>query len=362
MITRRNFTLGLTAGAATLATSTSALGALKKTGQSATQRAFIFDAMGEIRDVYTDSLIAEIIDSGLNAIAVTLCDPKTFEQEAFDVTLAGIREYDRIIKDNSNFYLKATSVSDIERARAQNKIAIFYLTQNSTHIGRDLDKIDLFYSLGQRVCQITYNYQNWAGSGCKEKNGSGLTKFGHELVEKLNDTNMLIDLSHANMRTMADVAKTSKQPVHISHTCAMALFENERNTTDENMRAVADTGGVVGICQMRPFMTHEKKDVLHVYFEHIEHAIKVAGVDHVGIGSDRDHRRLNMTPEYIAELKREEGANFNDKEWPLYFEELNGPRRMEVIWDGMKKRGHSNTTLEKVFGDNMLRLYRDVVG
>ena len=178
----------------------------------------------------------------------------------------------------------------------------------------------------------------------------------------MNDSGMLIDLSHAGMKTMADTIAASKVPVIVSHSCCKALFEHNRNTTDENIRAVADKGGLFGVTQMRPFMTHQIDDAVHYYYQHIEHAINVAGVEHVCIGSDRDHRRLVLTEEYLAELKAEEGPNFVRSEWPLYFEELNGPRRMETIWDGLAKRGMKEDDLEKLFGLNIYRLYEDVIG
>lgn len=239
---------------------------------------------------------------------------------------------------------------------------LFYLFQNSTQFGKDLDNVDVFYGLGVRSSQITYNYQNWAGAGCNELNGSGLTVFGHELVEKMNDAGMLIDLSHANMKTMADTIAASRDPVITSHSCCKALFEHNRNTTDENIRAIADKGGLFGVTQMRPFMTRQIDDAVHFYYQHIEHAINVAGIDHVCIGSDRDHRRLVLTQEYLDELKREEGENFDRSQWPLYFEELNGPRRMETIWDGLAKRGMRQGDLEKLFGQNVRRLYSEVIG
>ena len=89
--------------------------------------------------------------------------------------------------------------------------------------------------------------------------------------------------------------------------------------------------------------------------------IDVAGIDHVCIGSDRGHRQLVLTEGYLAELKREEGENFDGAEWPLYLEEVNGPRRMETIWDGFAKRGMSEGELEKVFGGNQYRLYSEVI-
>ncbi|TXC73769.1 hypothetical protein FSZ31_03300 [Sphingorhabdus soli] len=345
--------------------SSAALGALAMASPlfaAQAKRRLTFDAMGEVRFEYTPELVREMRDSGLDAIAVTLCDPKYFEGEAYDVAVEAVLAHDRHIKAHPAQFLKATSATDIERARANGQIAIFYLFQNSTQFGRDLDNVDLFYNLGVRSSQITYNYQNWAGAGCKELGDHGLTVFGRSLVERMNQLGMLIDLSHSNMRTMADTISHSKQPVVISHTACMAVHANTRNTTDENLRLLAGAGGVVGICQMRPFLTHKHAGALADYFAHIDHAVRVAGADHVAIGSDRDHRRVKMTDAYIAELKREEGANFNPDEWPLYIDELNGPTRMEVVWDGVRKLGYSAADVDKIMGENLRRVYQEVVG
>lgn len=355
---RREFTLGATAGAVAVG----AGGMNAFAAGSPTQDALVIDAMGEIREVYTDDLCREMIDSGINSVTVTLCDPKSYEAQAYQWAMDGILEYDRLIDKESAFWMKATAVSDIQTARDSGKIALFYLFQNSTQFGKDLDNVDVFYGLGVRSSQITYNFQNWAGSGCNEVNGSGLTVYGHELVEKMNSVGMLIDLSHANMRTMSDAISASRDPVIVSHSCCKALFEHNRNTTDENIRAIADKGGLFGVTQMRPFMTHQIDDAVHFYYQHIEHAVNVAGIEHVCIGSDRDHRRLVLTDEYLAELKAEEGPNFVRSEWPLYFEELNGPRRMETIWAGLSKRGMKQGDLEKIFGGNVFNLYQEVIG
>lgn len=360
MLTRRQFTLSAATSAVTIGTGGLGLSALA--AGTPTQDALVIDAMGEIRAVYTDSLVREMIDSGINSVTVTLCDPKSFEAEAYEWGISGVLEYDRLIQSKPEFYRKATTIADIDTAREEGKIALFYLFQNSTQFGKNVDNVDVFYGLGVRSSQITYNFQNWAGAGCNELNGSGLTVFGRELVEKMNSVGMLIDLSHANMKTMADTIAASSQPVIVSHSCCKALREHNRNTTDKNIRALADKGGLFGVTQMRPFMTHQVDNAVHVYYEHIEHAINVAGVDHVCIGSDRDHRRLTMTQEYLDELAAEEGANFVREEWPLYFEELNGPRRMETIWDGLAARGLSEGHLEKVFGLNVERLYKEVIG
>jgi len=320
----------------------------------------VWDAMGELREEYDAALIRDMLASGMDAITVTLCDPKPEGAEALELAVDSLLQHDRFLGKHPDFFIKATSVADVDRARRERKLAVFYLYQNSVQFGTDLDRVDLFHRMGLRSCQLTYNTKNHAGVGCWEE--GGISSFGRELIARMNERRMLIDLSHANMQTMAETIATSKVPVIISHTACMAVHTNRRNTTDENLRALANRGGVVGVCQMRPFLTTKKSDNLHAYFDHLMHAIKVAGIEHVGIGSDRDHRVITLTPEYLAELKREEGSQVVENELPYFINELNGPRRMDVVWDGLVKRGLASGDVERVMGLNVRRLYREVVG
>jgi membrane dipeptidase len=324
------------------------------------QDRLIVDAMGELRFEYTDSLVREMLASGMDAITVTLCDPKPEGDEALALAVDSLLAHDRFLASKPQFFLKGNSAADISRARQEGKLAVFYLYQNTVQFGTSPDRVDMFYRLGLRSAQLTYNTRNDVGVGCWEQ--GGLTPHGRELIAQMNSIRMLIDLSHANMQTMAETIAASRQPVIISHTACVAVHENRRNTTDENLRAVASKGGLVGICQMRPFLTTKKSDNLHAYFDHLLHAIRVAGVEHVCIGSDRDHRVIELTPEYVAELKKEEGSQVQENELPYFINELNGPRRMEAVWDGLVRRGLGSADVDKVMGSNILRLYRDVIG
>ena len=320
----------------------------------------VWDAMGELREEYDAALIRDMLASGMDAITVTLCDPKPEGAEALQLAVDSLLQHDRFLGQHPGFFIKATSVADVDRARRERKLGVFYLYQNTVQFGTDLDRVDLFHRMGLRSCQLTYNTKNHAGVGCWEE--GGISSFGRDLITRMNERRVLIDLSHANMQTMAETIATSKVPVIISHTACMAVHTNRRNTTDDNLRALANRGGVVGICQMRPFLTTKKSDNLHAYFDHLMHAIKVAGAEHVGIGSDRDHRVITLTPEYLAELKREEGSQVVENELPYFINELNGPRRMEVVWDGLVTRGLAGGDIERVMGLNVRRLYREVVG
>lgn len=325
--------------------------------------ALILDAMGELRPIYEPALVREMLASGMDGITVTLCDPKPVGPEALELAVDGLLEYDRYLADHPDLFVKATRVADVEEARGSGRMAVFYLYQNSEQFGDDLDRVSMFHDLGVRSSQITYNERNRAGVGCRaEGDHGGLTDFGRALVERMNDVGMLVDLSHANARTMADAIGHSRAPVIVSHTGCDAVYAHERNTTDDNLRALAERGGAVGVCQLRPFLTDKKADNLHAYFDHIDHAVRVCGIEHVCIGSDRDHRVIEMTPEYVAELRQEEGSQVVNSELPYFIDELNGPRRMEVVWDGLVQRGYAEDDVERIMGRNLLRLYGEVLG
>jgi membrane dipeptidase len=325
--------------------------------------ALIMDAMGELRPIYEPSLVREMLASGMDGITVTLCDPKPVGAEALELAVDGLLEYDRYLAAHPDLFVKATQVAHVEDARRSGRMAVFYLYQNSEQFGGDLDRVEMFHRLGVRSSQITYNERNRAGVGCRAPgDDGGLTDFGRALVERMNDVGMLVDLSHANARTMADTIAHSRAPVIISHTGCDAVYPHERNTTDANLRMLAERGGVVGICQLRPFLTAEKADNLHAYFDHIDHAVQVCGVEQVCIGSDRDHRVIEMTPEYVAELRQEEGSQVVASELPYFIDQLNGPRRMEVVWSGLVDRGYAEDDVERIMGRNLLRLYGEVLG
>ena len=336
----------------------------KPSGSAPSTQSVTFDAMGELRMEYSAALIRDMLASGLNAITITLCDPKPEGDEALALALDELLAQNRWLAANAQFFVKATSVTDIGRAQREGKLAVFYLFQNSVQFGSTLDvarlRIELFHRLGLRSSQLTYNAKNPVASGCDVT--GGLSEMGRGVVAHMNERRLLIDLSHANLTTMRDAIAASKTPVVISHTACATIHPHRRNTDDGTLRLLADRGGVVGICQMRPFLTTKKTDNLDAYFDHLLHAIQVAGIEHVGIGSDRDHRVTSMTPEYLAELKREEGAQVRDNELPYFIAQLNGPRRMEVVREGLRKRGLGAGDLDKVMGGNVYRLYQDVIG
>jgi membrane dipeptidase len=331
----------------------------------------IIDGMGEIRVTYPMDLITEVLDSGTNVVRISLGSPLP-PSKAFQIVLDAYAQYEKYIDEHAGYLMKATCIADIDKSRREGRLALMYYFQNSTPLEDDLDKINFFYNLGITSIQLTYNVRNLVGDGCMDRTRAGLSEFGLKVIDRMNSLNMLVDLSHASMATMADGIKYSKQTVIVGHSGCKSVYDHPRNTTDENMRALANKGGVIGMYQINPFLGPKQRNSLEDYLNHIDHAVNIAGIDHVGISSDREHMSIPDTEEEKERLKKEmvgkstkgifSGPDQNKIDWPFFISELNGPRRMETVWIGLEKRGFKVGEIEKIMGKNFYRVFKEVVG
>ncbi|MFC1783874.1 dipeptidase [Planctomycetota bacterium] len=331
----------------------------------------IIDGMAEIRVTYPMELIKEVLAGGTNVVRISLGSPLPPSQ-AYRIVVDTYAQYERYISDNRDYLTKATCTADLDEAQQQGRLALMYYFQNATPIEHDLDKIDFFRNLGVTSIQLTYNVRNLVGDGCMDRTNAGLSEFGLQVIDRMNNLNMLVDLSHASMATMADGIKYSQQTVIVGHSGCKTVFDHPRNTTDQNMKALADKGGVIGIYQINPFLGPRQRNSLDDYLNHIDHAVKVAGIDHVGISSDREHQHIPDTEEEMKRLQKEmvgkstkgvfRGATVNQIDWPFFITELNGPRRMETVRAGLEKRRYKSSDIEKIMGKNFYRVFREEIG
>jgi len=170
--------------------------------------------------------------------------------------------------------LKFSSASDLLEAKRSGRLAIIYGFQDTTPLGEDLDRLDTFRALGLRIVQLTYNKRNLVGDGCLEPGNAGLSRFGNALVERMNATAMLIDLSHCGQRTTEEAIAASKRPVAITHSGCNAVYAHPRNKNDDTLRRLAARGGVIGIYHM-PYLRSAGPPTSDDVIAHIEHALDV---------------------------------------------------------------------------------------
>lgn len=251
------------------------------------------------------------------------------------------------------------SVDDLIASRAAGKIGVIVGNQNSDHLMTTQD-VELFYHLGQRCSQLTYNSQNLLGSGATERVDGGLTDHGATIVQAMNKVGMLIDVSHCSKQTTLDAIDASKVPIAITHSNCKALNDNPRLKSDQEIIKLAKHGGVMGITGVRNFVRDKEPTTVKHMVDHIEHVRDLVGIEHVGIGSDADlYGYDDMSPEVTAALKKafKSSYGFRDK---LDTDGFDHPMKIYDLSQELIDRGFSDQNIMDILGGNFLRLLKEV--
>jgi len=312
--------------------------------------------------------IADAKASGLSAVNITL-GYVAGPTDPFEYTLKTIREWDAVLHAHSRDLIKVNHARDILRAHDEGKVGVIYGLQNAVQIGHDLTRVDTFGDLGVGIIQLTYNPANALGGGSMAPENRGLTDFGREVVVRLNNRRIMVDLSHSGEHTCLDAIAASKAPISINHTGCRALTDLPRNKTDAELRGVAEKGGFVGIFFM-PFLTLSGHATADDVVAHIEHAVNVCGEDHVGVGTDGDVTAIDDLAAYQAHLAKEVaerakagiGATGERADTYPFVVDLRGVDQFEKLARLLAAKGYSQTRIEKILGLNFVRFAREVWG
>jgi len=300
----------------------------------------------------TDSLAEEYRTSGVTAIlqGVGIRDP-----DARDQVLSFYAQWGHYVQVNSHVFTGVDKMADILRAKRDGKVAVIWGMQNSDHFQK-VEDVEFFYKLGQRVSQLTYNWQSRIGSGSTERVDGGISDYGASIIEAMNKVGMLIDVSHSGDKTTLDAIALSPKPIAITHSNCRALNNHPRLKTDEAIKALAAKGGVMGIAGVRNFVTAAEPTTLVNIVDHIDHVVKLVGIEHVGIGSDLDnHGYDDMPPELMKSMKGMLSASYawRDK---LDTDGFDHPRRIYDLTEALLRRGYSADNIKAILGGNFQRL------
>ena len=251
--------------------------------------------------------------------------------------------------------------TDFVRAKTQKKIGVMLTLQDSTHF-RSPDDVPTFFGLGQRISQLTYNFNNRIGSGFLEQRDGGLSVFGLSIMERMQQVGMAVDVSHCGDQTTLDALHAATKPVIFTHATARALVPGHlRCKTDEAIRKMAAGGGVMGIAMIR-FMVRDREPVTieHV-LDHVDHVARLTGVEHVAIGSDLD---------VVGNPNAVNGGGFDPRTQPNFFRYqyhedgdgainirgLNHSKRVFDLTEGLIRRGYSDAQIALILGGNAIRV------
>jgi membrane dipeptidase len=315
-----------------------------------------------------DRVFADLKRSGLTAVNITL-RYVSGPEDPVDYTFRSIEGWRGVLRRRVDALLLVRTTADILEAKASGRTGVIFGFQNAVQVADKPERVDQFGDLGVRVIQLTYNPRNPLGDGSMASENQGLTAVGREVVERLNARRLMVDLSHSGERTCLDAIAASKAPISINHTGCRALCDLPRNKTDAELRGVADRGGFVGIYFM-PFLTADGHPRATDVVAHIEHAVRVCGEDHVGIGTDGSVTGIDdlkayqwaLAQEVVARQKAGIGAKGERADTYPFVVDLRGESQFRRLADLLRARGHHENRIEKIMGRNFLRFARDVWG
>jgi membrane dipeptidase len=309
--------------------------------------------------------------AGMGAVLTTVAPQGRFwlDDAAFARTKDHIAKWHRVIEKYPQHLYLVKNAADLSVAARGTRSGVIFGFQGTESLGEDTDRIPMFRELGVRVIQLTHNRRNIVGDGCTEPGNAGLSNFGHQVVERLNAEKVVVDLAHGAPRTIKEGIAASKKPVLISHTGCRALADLPRNTSDESLRAMADRGGVAGMI-FWPYLRTDTQPMGVDVIRHIEHAIKVCGEDHVGIGTDIGVAPWERTPEFEKQNREQIASMVEDgifeKGRPadlyMFIPDLNMANRFEVLGALLSQRGHTDARIAKILGGNFARVMGEVWG
>ena len=276
-----------------------------------------------------------------------------YSPHCFDDTMALLRHYHSAV-DAHPLLALATNIDDVATITGSGRIAVVFDLEDSRPLDGDLSNLATMASMGVRTLLPTYNQATHAGGGCLDAHDTGLTAWGRSLVAEMNNVGIVPDGSHCSPRTGLDMCEISCGPVIYSHSCMRSLWEHPRNITDDQARACAATGGVVGITGVGIFLG-PNTPTLEAMTQHIEYAVELVGIEHVGVSTDFSFDYAD----FIGELARNPHL-FDDSYTRWGVIQWMPPETLLTLGEHLSRRGWTTTDIQRVLGGNFHRVAQSV--
>ena len=261
--------------------------------------------------------------------------------------------------DRIDWLVPAMTVADVRRAKRDGKVAAYLYSQSVIPLSANLDLYEAARSLGLAMIQPTYNSMTWFGAGCTERTDAGVSRHGADAIARMNEVGIVVDTSHCGRQTTLDICSLSSRPVTACHTCAAGVFACDRAKSDPELRAVAATGGVVGVVAVPFFLSGGVGVTIEAMLDHIEYIANLVGWEHVGLGTDwpmpmPKWMLRDVFGPYATEIGFRPEHNIQPEVNLVGFDSY---RDFPNMTRGLVKRGFSDDQVRGILGENALRVF-----
>lgn len=299
---------------------------------------------------------------------VTACCPTVGSTAPAEETLRNLGAWKRFMRSREDL-VQVTAVSDIERAKRERKLGLVFHFQGADPIENDLDLVEAYHALGVRMVQLTYNVRNRVGDGCEEKTDAALSAFGADLVARLNENRIVVDCSHTGYRTTMDAIERSTRPAVFSHANAFSVHPSPRNIRDDQIKAAAASGGLVGVNGFPAFLGTAAQPTMDDFLAHLDYMVELAGIDHVALGIDYyEGMHPVANAEQAAAFFKQQLAQrrWSEASYPPpphhYPQGMSTPKELPNLTARLLARGYKADDVRKIIGGNWMRVFREVWG
>ena len=307
-------------------------------------------------------LFEDFWKGGLTAVHATVVYWENTEE-----SFQKLEEWDDRFTKNKDIICHAKNTQDILEAKKNKKIAIIFGFQNSAPIANDIFLVEKFFSKGLRFMQLTYNNQTALAGGCYEPHDSGVSRFGHSVIEEMNRLGMIVDLSHAGKQTCMDAIKSSSKPVAISHANPLFFHNSVRNIDDEILRALAKKEGFIGLSLYPYHLKNYDKCKLEDFCVMIHQLVNMIGIDHIGIGSDLCNNWSDDVVVWMRNGRWTKKLDYGESKtksitWPKQPSWFEKGSDIINIYKGLIRSGMHEKNIFKILGSNWLDFMKNNFG
>jgi len=298
--------------------------------------------------------------AGLDAVHATIV-----YHEDFDELQKVISSWNNHFKENSDLIFLGKDYSDIEKAKKENKTAIFFGFQNCSPIEDDIKLIEKVHQQGCRFMQLTYNNQSLLATGCYEKKDSGVTNFGREAIKEMNRVGMVIDMSHSAEQSTLDAIEISEKPIAITHANPSFWYKAIRNKSNDLLKTLASSDGMLGLSLYPHHLKDGSNCTLESFCEMTAKTAEIMGVKNIGIGSDLCINHPDSVVEWMRNGTWSEAKNYGEgskkkpgfPKQPNWFLDARGFKNLET---GLKKIGFNEEEANGILGNNWYNFYKGI--
>jgi len=311
---------------------------------------------------WSREIFEQMRDGRVSAVHVTIV-----YWESTRETLQRIGEWNRRFEAHGDLIVHGRTAQDVEQAHADGKTAIIFGFQHCSPIEEDIDMVEIFHTLGVRFMQLTYNNQSVLATGCYEDNDSGVTRFGKQVIAEMNRVGMVVDMSHSAERSTLEAIEISSRPIAITHANPASWHPALRNKSDDILKALADTGGMIGFSMYPHHLAGASECTLESFCAMIAQTADKMGIDQIGLGSDLCQNQPDSVVQWMRNGRWSKVLDFGEgtasnagfPDQPDWFKNnLSFPG----LAQGLRDHGFSDGDTARIMGGNWLRFYKDNFG